>query len=308
MRSLRCAEVNGCPSLTLIERAEDKECVTWEQALSSYESAVQDFATILNNQHDPFNLRLPVELACRILHLCMPVSLISENFRLDSHREKRRPCWRKPCSTRLRLGAVCQRWRHILWSDPSFWDFLPVIIKRRTPMTRLELLKEWLDRSGQLALTLCVDFGRNKSMPSAELSRALGILLSQYMHRCSGFYTNSPAILMNHLLSEKPPAVQVLVLETPLLAQSTTTNDEQGNLSYKFDLGMFPSPEVVSLTDYQLSSVQIRWDHVTRFEDRLSNRMMMMMMYTNYYLMFNTLWCEEVGWRLPQKGAEMRIT
>ncbi|PPQ97955.1 hypothetical protein CVT26_003105 [Gymnopilus dilepis] len=55
------------------------------------------------------------------------------------------------------LGAICREWRTIAWSDPNIWShpYFPFYTPHRIA-ARVNLAIEWLQRSGDLPLTICL--------------------------------------------------------------------------------------------------------------------------------------------------------
>ena len=101
----------------------------------------------INQCHDPFIQRLPVELASQIFAFCIPpqdheadprrISLLWSNSR-----DRIKPF-------NIVLGAICRAWRQVAWSTPDLWSTLPIALHRGK---NKELILEWLGRSGQTPL------------------------------------------------------------------------------------------------------------------------------------------------------------
>ncbi|KAF9527299.1 hypothetical protein CPB83DRAFT_907710 [Crepidotus variabilis] len=106
--------------------------------------------------------RLPVEIASHIFGLCLnAISIFNDtNVAIEDFYS-----W--PYDNRkvhedhffqFTLGSVCRTWRQIVWSNPSFWRRVTVTLFQTTPVMVATLMKEWLDRSARLPLTICLDF------------------------------------------------------------------------------------------------------------------------------------------------------
>ncbi|PPR02080.1 hypothetical protein CVT26_008837 [Gymnopilus dilepis] len=55
----------------------------------------------------------------------------------------------------IRLGAVCRNWRRIAWSSQRVWTRLIIRSRRSRVLEKhIPLVKEWLDRSGRLPLSI----------------------------------------------------------------------------------------------------------------------------------------------------------
>jgi hypothetical protein len=93
------------------------------------------------NRRFPPILRLPHELSAQIFTTAFP--------------ENSRNTWRS--ATPLVLGKVCSTWRRIAWSTPRLWN----TISLRRPQyssVHIELLGEWLERSGQCLLYIHITY------------------------------------------------------------------------------------------------------------------------------------------------------
>ena len=111
----------------------------------------------INEHHDPFIQRLPLELASQIFVSCLPqhvfdsdpahVSLLWDALKM-SHI--------KPFN--IVLGSICQSWRRIAWSTPNLWSTLPIRLHLCDTKTQMELTLEWLGRSAQIPLDVAVAY------------------------------------------------------------------------------------------------------------------------------------------------------
>ena len=64
-----------------------------------------------------------------------------------------------PKTSPFTLGAICQRWREIAWSTPQAWSKLVAYFglngwSLELSATRLQLIRDWLSRSGRVPLTI----------------------------------------------------------------------------------------------------------------------------------------------------------
>ena len=58
--------------------------------------------------------------------------------------------------TAFSLGAVCQWWRQLARSTPQLWTTLSFTLVKPTKFSLLETIRNWLQLSGDLSLTICV--------------------------------------------------------------------------------------------------------------------------------------------------------
>ena len=121
----------------------------------------------INQRHDPFIQRLPVELASQIFAFCLPpqdheadpfyISLLWSNSK-----ERIKPF-------NIVLGAICRAWRQVAWSTPDLWSTLPIALHRGNNKAYMELILEWLGRSGQTPLDVFLVYDRiAASVPLTE--------------------------------------------------------------------------------------------------------------------------------------------
>ncbi|KAF9005018.1 hypothetical protein BDQ17DRAFT_371811 [Cyathus striatus] len=94
------------------------------------------------------------EISSSVSHL--PVEILSEIFTYAAPYDARPEIDTKPqLLSPFFLGAVCKRWREIAWTTPTIWTNVSVFLSRasRYPI-QVELLQDWLKRSGGLPLTI----------------------------------------------------------------------------------------------------------------------------------------------------------
>ncbi|PPR01458.1 hypothetical protein CVT26_015093 [Gymnopilus dilepis] len=80
----------------------------------------------------------------------LPVEITQVIFRHYTHDDDRK-------SSPWNLGAICRAWRSIAWADPHIWthpNFYFEGFVRRRQDTRIQLAKEWIQRSANLPLSI----------------------------------------------------------------------------------------------------------------------------------------------------------
>ena len=121
----------------------------------------------INESHDPFIQRLPLELASQIFAFCLPRQIFDPDpvcislFWDHSKKSNTQPF-------NIVLSSICQSWRRIAWSTPNLWSTFPIRLHRWGTQNRLDLTLEWLSRSAQTPLDVAV--GCTASATSEELT------------------------------------------------------------------------------------------------------------------------------------------
>ncbi|KAH9474592.1 hypothetical protein JR316_0013054 [Psilocybe cubensis] len=54
------------------------------------------------------------------------------------------------------IGSVCKEWREIAWSTPRLWNIVYIWFREKSWKTQIELLEEWIERSGNLPLDIYI--------------------------------------------------------------------------------------------------------------------------------------------------------
>ncbi|KAF9481259.1 hypothetical protein BDN70DRAFT_992058 [Pholiota conissans] len=101
-----------------------------------------------NRVHDPIISRLPVEIVSQIFTNFLPDTV-------DAAYTISRPGSSSTVTTPLLLGAVCKSWRAISWSTPQLWTSISIDIYIAND-NFIDILREWLVKSGELPLYLAV--------------------------------------------------------------------------------------------------------------------------------------------------------
>ncbi|KIM38128.1 hypothetical protein M413DRAFT_30277 [Hebeloma cylindrosporum] len=101
----------------------------------------------MNATHDPFNFKLPPEIASLIFSL----SLQKEDYEPDKYTLSRLP-------TAFLLASMCRRWRQLARSTPELWSTMSfTLVKPNTnTLPPLQFISDWLRLSGSLPLTLWI--------------------------------------------------------------------------------------------------------------------------------------------------------
>jgi hypothetical protein len=196
----------------------------------------------VNQHHDPL-ANLPVEISSHIFAIY--TEDVNSEFDPPSPVVKR--------GGPLIFGAVSKFWRQVAFSTPHLWNTVNIHIRSNDnlPMT-VELMKEWLDRSGQLPLHLLL-IHENSNMVKSKLIPLFNVLQNVSPRWCTlvlGFSAN----LYTTFLGE--------VTCAPTLETLKLVEDSEGE-------GRFHLPHTPSLKHLDLgvsipySSISIDWSSLT---------------------------------------------
>jgi hypothetical protein len=219
-----------------------------------------------NAIHDPFIHKLPPEIGSHIFRLSLPTLDFEEDIEL----------WDEAATftTRvLKLGAVCRKWRQLAWTTPDLWDTLFLTIQpstRRSVAKSLPgLLCQWLSRSGMRPLTIFFrHFGCSKESNSHnDLSNEFTIktlefatdlvieVINLHSGRWRNLHLDVGADIPERLCGSEQPN-QLFSLELGLDGQRSPTQ--------KFIMKRKPSPTLLTLVKFSLTSIDIGWGNLTR--------------------------------------------
>ncbi|PPQ83939.1 hypothetical protein CVT25_000692 [Psilocybe cyanescens] len=132
----------------------------------------RNLRTEINSYHDPIIRRLPPELTSRV-------------FEVYCEEDEEQDGWEIPPylpSSPLVLGAVCQTWRRIAWSSPPLWTCIHISIKPRMKDAHVDEVEEWLQRSGQLPLSMVIEFFPSNIPTNARFCRLISIINQHSNH------------------------------------------------------------------------------------------------------------------------------
>ncbi|KAF9522579.1 hypothetical protein CPB83DRAFT_864230 [Crepidotus variabilis] len=255
---------SACERLLAVEQRIRHATTALEQALVDR----QQLQNHRNSVHDPFS-RLPTEVSSQIFSFCVPPSPTLDEFYEDY-------CWHQNPHvpyTQLTLGAVCQGWRRVAWSTASLWNFLSVRITHRTPSSFTIYVRQWLERSNRLPLTIRVayisDLVENIDPYTLNpLMIPLIGVLNESIDRWSSVFLHIPNSYISQLKSDptSPPNIKCLSLwslEDKTSPPPQLFREKQDAI---FNIGYLPSPSHLKITAYHLDNLHIHWGNITRFE------------------------------------------
>ncbi|KAF8953524.1 hypothetical protein BDZ97DRAFT_2082628 [Flammula alnicola] len=250
---LSCKLSNGrpcppCMSLLKIDQ-EIAELITKRRSIMSQ----------VNQNHDPTIHRLPHELASHIFTLSIPM--------LMSHRKNYK---KSLLCAPLILGAVCQKWRQIAWSTPHLWTEISINLLPQKFPQRGQLAQEWLNRSGDLPLSIHLYHSDNsKDLPKKlePVFYPFIEILNQCSHRWYSLDLDLPSSLISRLGHDSG---SIAILHKLRLEFSDSLRlGARRHVDGQFRLdNVLPCPQEVVLKCVPLNCVKIEWNNITHVEAR----------------------------------------
>ncbi|PPR03977.1 hypothetical protein CVT26_001050 [Gymnopilus dilepis] len=162
-KPLRPCDILGhsaCLSCTRVESLESR-IQAIESELRGLRLMLLDSKTESNNTHC-FLLRIPPEIISEIFELCLSI-YDAEGIEFPKTASG------SMSSLPLKLSAVCHQWRNIACSTPRLWSTLCIESTRPyISPSIIGLAAEWLERSGQLPLSITINIGSKRTSDSGR--------------------------------------------------------------------------------------------------------------------------------------------
>ncbi|KAF9525278.1 hypothetical protein CPB83DRAFT_859812 [Crepidotus variabilis] len=137
----------GCQKLIYI----DRKIQDARRALESLLDEREELTSVLNEHHDPFAYRLPVEIVSRVFQHCRAVEPAAYTSDEQQHTLDL-------VKSVFSLGGVCRNWRYIVRHNPTMWSVLCATIMRSNRTSSVAMIQDWLDLSGSVPLFLQIRF------------------------------------------------------------------------------------------------------------------------------------------------------
>jgi hypothetical protein len=137
---------------TFCNRCESEGCALWDELAeldASPERIIEryDLKRNINRFHSPIIRQIPTDVISIIFEFCLT----------DFADHQLSPYDKMDLSIPLSLGAICSYWREIAWSTPTLWSSLVVRFSSGHDSHMVtSITQEWLSRSGQLPLSICI--------------------------------------------------------------------------------------------------------------------------------------------------------
>ncbi|KAF9476130.1 hypothetical protein BDN70DRAFT_191058 [Pholiota conissans] len=202
--------------------------------------------------HDLF-VRLPVEVKALIFAAVCHAT--TDKFHRDNQRHLR--------TTPFTLAHVCQEWRQIVLAWPDIWRHVSLEVSTKRYKTQMILLHEWLERSGQLPLSINLLFENEYEWAGKVPKLLIEKLISTshrweqiYMVMAEAWYSELSAIQSN-----VPLLVTASIAPMHFDCKLPSTGRKQFTL-----FKTAPSLRDMNLNTYYMNDVQIPWEQLTRLK------------------------------------------
>ena len=268
---ITCVVLEGGPCSACRERTMIRQKIKQlEEELAKLKAKHDAVTSTMNAIHDPFIHKLPPEIGSHIFRLSLPTLSNGEHLEAILNLYENRSS-----AEILNLGAVCRKWRQLAWATPDLWNTLYLRIGLETRQSLAEslpdLVREWLERSGSLPLTIFFrhhpayrdessDDDENKSEVDRDtLEIAIGLViktLSFHSQRWQNLsLMTTPEMFRRFSGSVQPNQVVGLGLRL--------CDDLYDLAPPNFMMESEFAPTRLMLGDFPLASINIRWDNIT---------------------------------------------
>ncbi|KAF8907253.1 hypothetical protein CPB84DRAFT_1768703 [Gymnopilus junonius] len=244
----------GCPPCREIQDVERQIYEASGVAVEKLIKRRQYLKSAINEMHDPISRQLPPEIASTVFQFYIHDG---SDPLWNEHEESPNP---------FVLGAVCRAWREIAWSTPRLWATLSLLfylpVSGTKMATLVQLAQQWLDRAGQLPLTITF---RTESGSPIEIRAMHAVLycmidlIKQYYSRWHRLSLDVDGILLPHFF---------LHLRGKCMIQMLQIGD--ASIHSTFDESLFDDidfiPSKIIMTNIRLRRMTFFWDNVTYVE------------------------------------------
>jgi len=219
-----------------------------EQKIQELQERRRELHTKMNASHDPFILKLPPEVASYIFLLSMGEQDTCQIA-----------CDEECLPTPFLLGAVCSGWRQLARSTPALWARLAFTLPLPSSEIMedlLDLVADWLERSGGLPLTLKVSLPTTYDDPSPDIGHASVIdALNQHSRRWCDVEFNLPPHYIGRLCGSSPSEYLRNLSISPV-------DDDEIHLPLTFRMNARPGPMKFTIWGFLLEGVDVAWDNL----------------------------------------------
>ncbi|KAF8962551.1 hypothetical protein BDZ97DRAFT_1101449 [Flammula alnicola] len=146
----QCALFCGrtCDACSQIARL-DAEITQMEDQLADLARRRLSLKEKANLYHDPVTRNIPLEITTKIFISYIDSVMGPEIFSTNRSREQ--------VAAPLRLAGICKTWREIALATPQLWTTMDIKLGEAQFCKQYgELTRQWLDRSGQQLLSVCL--------------------------------------------------------------------------------------------------------------------------------------------------------
>ncbi|KAF9530976.1 hypothetical protein CPB83DRAFT_833981 [Crepidotus variabilis] len=227
---------------------------------AEYAAARMVLLSRVNEHHDPFILRLPVELASRIFTHCLPYPASLNVFStLEDEADEE---YTQPIP--FILASVSAQWRRIALATPQLWNILSLNFEGEDPAPSPFIINEWLHHSGTLPLYIRVFCGEEPE--SEESLIPLFNHLNRESHRWKVLELHLPSRLFSQFhgsSSTSHPTNSLVRLKLYPVAEEYNVMDY---LPVSFRLQTQPFPRSLIISKISLSMISVGWTRLTNFD------------------------------------------
>ncbi|PPQ81741.1 hypothetical protein CVT26_007648 [Gymnopilus dilepis] len=160
---------------TVIEPPDSFDLSEEDLCIAQLDRHIQTFRVLRAKICSSRNRRLPIN--------SLPTEIMSEVFLLaqTATEKEKGPC--QPTVFPLVLGSVCRKWRHIAWSLSELWGEFHCRISMARCELQASLLQEWLERSQQRPLSICISIMDEEEWTGPDVSTAILDAIIPYSER-----------------------------------------------------------------------------------------------------------------------------
>jgi len=238
-----CVKRDGGPCLVC---QEDMEL---ERIIQELQDRRRNLQMRMNASHDPFVLTFPPEVSSHILLLSMgewdydPYGPYSDRVLL------------KKLPTPFLLGTVCRGWRQLARSTPRLWTTLSFTLAKPTKVPLFEAVKDWLQLSGGLPLSIWISNYEGENPVSQEMYGPVIDALNQHSGRWHKLSLRIPPIYFRYFCGSSPPSN---LYDLDVINRGYLDIDGLPNFRMNFK----PSPTYLTIKNIRLPASDIGWENL----------------------------------------------
>ncbi|KAF9471022.1 hypothetical protein BDN70DRAFT_979143 [Pholiota conissans] len=177
---------NACHPCKKLMEMEDK-VKEIRLTLVGLESKRQELKTQANHHHDRLIHRLPPEISGEIFAWCIPEDVYKKRVQYQQNPAK------STLYPSLIISNVCKRWQTIAWSTPRLWKTIALY----APLPSLTAVEGWIQRAGQLSLSIYIHLQWPLSEHNERVAIDLIGLLNRYSTRWLEVTCEGPSTLFS---------------------------------------------------------------------------------------------------------------
>jgi hypothetical protein len=215
------------------------------------DEAIESLQINIDQDHDALTRHLPPELVSHIF------TIYTENF--NSSFDIQQPS--AECGPLL-LGAVSKLWREVAFGTPQLWNtinFQSRSLDLNKIKTKIELVKQWVDRSSQLPLYISLGA---EAMHTKQLWGPIFNLIRNCAPRWHTLVLDTNFLLYSAFLDGltcAPHLHTLKLINTPIYSPSNSHSYDPFHLQT-------PSFKHLAIINLGISSIAVEWGNITHFE------------------------------------------